>query len=341
MQRLTCRILGWAVAIAFSFLLSSGPAVVADTVRTQTVTLQKGWNAVFLQVYPTNSDPAQVFAQLPVSIVATYFAKHTAVQFISDPAKTSWKKEGWGVWYAPQRADAFLSTLYAILGNRAYLVYAERDYVWNITGQVLFEPVQWQSDSFNLVGFTLDTASPPTFQKFYSGSPAHQPLTIFRLLNSRWTQVFDTVTTPMKDGEACWVYCAGGSDYQGPLGIKTLLANCLEFGDSTSTLDLTMRNDGTVPMDISLFAPSNPALPLAYQVRQVVSGGMNLLTVDLPPKLDLVGQDPRSVNALRLTLRRENMTVHRLTGLLKVVSDCGTIFWVPVAGNRADLITAP
>lgn len=91
-------------------------------------------------------DPATVFAGLPVSIAATYLRAITSVQFIKDPAVIGWKKEGWGVWYAPGRPDGFLSTLFAIDGNRPYLLYAEQECVWQITGCVALEPVRWKND---------------------------------------------------------------------------------------------------------------------------------------------------------------------------------------------------
>ena len=44
----------------------------ADMIRTQSITLHKGWNAVYLQVDPTNSKPAACFQGTPVSIAASY-----------------------------------------------------------------------------------------------------------------------------------------------------------------------------------------------------------------------------------------------------------------------------
>ena len=41
-------------------------------IRTQSITLHKGWNAVYLQVDPTNSKPAACFQGTPVSIAASY-----------------------------------------------------------------------------------------------------------------------------------------------------------------------------------------------------------------------------------------------------------------------------
>src|SRR6478672_5566355 len=95
------------------------PAVSAQTAprRVQTLQLQRGWNAVFLEVIPINTAPASVFAGTPINIVATFLGNQTTVQFIRDPATIGWKKEGWTVWYAPQRPESFLTTLFAIGGH--------------------------------------------------------------------------------------------------------------------------------------------------------------------------------------------------------------------------------
>ena len=83
----------------------------ASTLRTQQIQLQKGWNAVFLEVFPVASAPEAVFSNAPVSIAAAYFPLPNSVEFVRDPSRINWKKEGWGVWYAPRREDAFLSNL--------------------------------------------------------------------------------------------------------------------------------------------------------------------------------------------------------------------------------------
>src|SRR5690242_12244422 len=88
---------------ASSFVVS-GFVAHADTTRTQTISLHKGWNAVQLQVTPDDGTPADVFAGTPIAIVATYFGATTSAQYVQNPTSTEWKKEGWGVWYAPGRA---------------------------------------------------------------------------------------------------------------------------------------------------------------------------------------------------------------------------------------------
>jgi hypothetical protein len=106
------------------FLSLSVNVVLADTLRQQTVNLHKGWNAVFLQVNPTNDSPANCFQGTPVTLVAQFVGNIAGVQYVQNPSTNSVNRQGgWLVWYAPSRPDAFLTQLFALSGNTSYLVY--------------------------------------------------------------------------------------------------------------------------------------------------------------------------------------------------------------------------
>jgi len=99
----------------------------ADIVRVQTISLHKGWNAVFLQVDPTDPKPADCFQGTPVTIAAAYTGAGQTVQFVQNPSTNNiTKSKGWRVWYAPTRQDAFLTQIFQLIGNRPYLIYAEK-----------------------------------------------------------------------------------------------------------------------------------------------------------------------------------------------------------------------
>ena len=54
---------------------------------TQTITLNPGWNAVFLEVQPANPDCDAVFASAPVESVWAWNRRFSSVQFIQDASK--------------------------------------------------------------------------------------------------------------------------------------------------------------------------------------------------------------------------------------------------------------
>jgi hypothetical protein len=313
----------------------------AQLTRRQTLQLQRGWNAVFLEVTPTNTDPATVIHDLPIDIVATFLRADSAVQFIKDPAMIGWKQEGWGVWYAPARPDAFLRTLFALDGNRAYLVHAGQACVWNLEGYVFHEPVRWKADSFNLVGFCLDPQSPPTFEKFFAGSAAHRHHRIYRLMDGHWTLVANPTGTVMRAGEALWVHCRGSSDYQGPLSVKLPAGRqlVLDEGGQAQVVLANAANDPSA-VRIETVGPGG-GLPLTYVVRGITTGRMDDLPLDLPADHRIPTLEPGEQTALRLRVRHERMTAPSQGALLRFSHECGAQVWVPVMARRADLSSNP
>ncbi|MDB6112524.1 MAG: hypothetical protein JWR69_4274, partial [Pedosphaera sp.] len=322
-------------------IIALGSAAHADTVRTQTISLHKGWNAVFLQVTPAILDPAVVFSNTPVAIAAIHLPMETPVEFIQNPGAIQWKKDGWGVWYSPNRPDGFLSSLHAMNGNRSYLLYASQDYTWQVTGAVTFEPTRWKSSSFNLVGFGVSSQSPPTFDKFFAGSTAHQPYRIYRLMDGLWTQVSDPIRTTMRSGEACWIYCKGGSDYQGPLRVKLSAGQGVSFTDAGET-GLAIANESNDPLGVQVQTVSNDAgLPLAYLIRGITQARIDQIAFDLPQTYQLPSLDPGQSTGFWLKLRREQMTNPTQATLLKISADVGVETWIPVTGTRTDLPATP
>jgi hypothetical protein len=323
-------------------LLVAATEVSAQTAprRTQTIQLQRGWNAVYLEVIPLNAAPASVFAGAPVSIVATYLTTETTVQFIRDPASIGWKKEGWGVWYSSSRPDSFLSSLHAIDGQRAYLIQAERASTWTVEGYVEMPRVVWKADSYNFTGFSLDAASPPTFEKFFSGSKAHRTSRIFRLSNDHWTLVTNPTGTVMRAGEAFWIQCQGSSDYQGPLRVQSADGNRLNFGSRTQA-QLVLANESRDPATVSVATVGgSSALPLVYTVRAITDAGTADVDAVLPAIYPFGTVEAGSRGSLRLKVRRDQMNAPTGSTLLKVSNDAGAVVWVPVSAQREDISAA-
>lgn len=324
----------WRLLAAFVVL--STAAANAETTRTQTISLHKGWNAVQLQVTPTDAVPDHVFAGTPIAIATTYFEATTAAQYIQNPTTTEWKKEGWGVWYAPGRADAFLSTLNGVAGNRAYLIFSKQDFTWTVTGEVTFAKIQWKSDAFNLVGFSLDSVAPPTFDKFFAGSTAHRPCRIYQLINDQWVLIANPVQATMKSGEAYWIYCKGGSDYQGPLTV-TLPTGRLALTGSPAEAVMGLSNSGSDPVNINVqTVATDGGLPLSYCIRGITTAKISDLVFDLPQTYSLPTLEAGSSTGIYFRLRRDQMTSATQSALLKISTDSGVQMWVPITGSRND-----
>ena len=324
--------------VGLVFLSLSANVVLANTLRQQTVGLHKGWNAIFLQIDPTNASPADCFQGTPVTLVAQFVGNASVVQYVQNPSTNGISRQsGWLVWYAPGRPDAFLTQLFSLSGNTSYLVYSQSDFSWSVTGNVVIASIAWKPNSFSLVGFSLDDLSPPTFNQFFDGSDEHHPYRIYRLVNDNWTLVDQAQTTQMHSGEAYWIYCKGSSDYQGPLYLKAPVGGTLAMAGA-NPVGVLLANKSKNPLLVRVENVSgSAALPLAFILRAVTETNVVSAAFDLPNPYNMPSFDAGESRGFWLTARTEQMAADTQTGLLKITTDLGTQYWLPVKASRSAL----
>ena len=305
--------------------------------RTQTVTLEKGWNAVWLEVQPTVRSLSEVFEGLPVDIVAGYSQPVSEAQFVKNTAVNIQTLAGWNVWYAPHRADASLSRLHRFSANSGYLVHALDAVALTIQGMVTGDRVRWTPNRFNLVGFSVAAQGGPTFKEFFQGSKAHNHNKIYRLANGVWRQVLAPANETFRSGEAFWIYCDGASEYQGPLTVKAntpvgLILN----GSLQGTLEFSNASPHPLAYSMEQVADNgNAVLPLAAVVIAVSTNAAGPVNMPISLPDGAAAQDFPSLDAgkglsLPIVLRIGEMQSGSYTGMFKVTTDLGTQTWVPI-----------
>lgn len=310
--------------------------------RTQDISLEKGWNAVFVEVQPHQDAPGQVFAGVPVDKVATLFENPVTDQFVTDPGIALGSTSGWGVWYAPELPEAFLKSLDAINGNRGYLVHAKQPCRVSITGSVEVEPTEWRADAFNLVGFSVAELGAPTFAQYFGGSKAHAGQAIYRLVKGRWKKVLQPSAETLRPGEAFWIYCKGPSDFQGPLRVETTSHQGLVLGEESASV--VIRNACTHPLTPTLhhLPAAGPPVPLSIVVRTYGSPAEPVASAATPMPAGpwvqaLPALESGGAVAVPFRCRREAMSQPGQASLLKITTDLGSVHWLPVRGSRDDI----
>ena len=237
------------------------PTLAQDTV-TQDISLDAGWNAVWLDVDPTDRSPAAVFAGLPVEQVWCYFPTERPVEFINDPTSPEFNREGWNV-FIPTGEESVLSDLHAIQPCRPYLIKATSAATWTVTGSPAFKPFNWKPQSFNLVGFPLNpTSGGGTVGAFFLSDPSLREGKKFRLTSAgRWVEMapFDTVNS----GEAYWIFADTASDFNGQIGVDLGGGRSLDFNLEGTRVNFTLRNPTSWPLTVTLSNPN--ALPLSWR----------------------------------------------------------------------------
>jgi len=275
------RLLG---ALVFAWLvgLPAAPSLLAaDQVVTQTVPLVAGWNAIWLEVEPTDDDglqlgPEEVFSNPAIESIASPRPLSGTSEFFADAPGSieSFNEEGWEFWNRTDAPDANNLTL--IFGNRPYLIKVATGTAplgVQVTGKVRFFRPTWNQDRYNLVGFGLEGAR--SFAQFFQPSGGRHPLSkIFKLNpNGNWVPIIGTETIVSR--QAYWVFSNGPSNYMGPVAV--------DFEYSR-----TGRLDYGGPGTLQKVGPGVP--PLELQLAEMVF--TNLGTAAAEPSLDLLSVTP-------------------------------------------------
>lgn len=342
--------------IVFSLLLSSGvvfpgkeavgqiaPSGVGPF-RTQTIALKAGWNAVYLEVEPLDSNPTALFADTPIEIVAAYFRPVSTMEFIENPGQLISNRENWSVWYAPDRDDALLSNLFAIQAHQGYLINVEEDYTWNVKGAPTLGTTRWHPNTYSLVGFQIEASEKPTMASFFANSPAQTPLKIYHMVDGRWALVTEPASTLLEPGRAYWAYSEGASDYSGPLEVTldTGSQGGLLYTETSGARRLVIRNLATHPQTLSfdLSAGNAGLLPMAYEVT-VLNGSdesIKTVTVPLPESFELGPLESGQAFALDLQVNQDLVSQPFMSVLLTIRTDAGMRRQIPIVSIRRDLI---
>jgi hypothetical protein len=224
--------------------------------RTQTLQLNVGWNAVWLEVAPVDVDGAalsvsNVFTSgdCEIDIVALPVEAVGTAEFIVDQSSL-FNQPGWAVWRRDPASGQ--SDLFPVAGNQAYLVHVSKSGVLDgdaagqlvITGDVVFFTPDWVSGSYNLLGFGV--SGTPTFDEFFAGSLLVNgtvgPEQIFRLdsQSGRWEAV-NGETDTMRADEACWMLwplSAASTRYAGPVSMLFSGSRRLNFGPGPGSIEV-------------------------------------------------------------------------------------------------------
>lgn len=318
---------------ALSVLLAFGAAG-ADTTRTQTIDLVRGWNSVFLEVAPEDPAPDAVFAGTPVAQAIAYFPKLSPVLFIQDPDETRWEKSGWHRWAPPGNPEAVLNDLYRIQANKTYILFSTADYTWRITGDPRFRKRKWRPDSFNLVGFHVDESAPPTFAQFFGMSRAHVGLKAYRLIDNQWRRILDPSAANIVSGRAYWVYCDGGSNHQGPLKITLPgSGDGLGFTGPLHEREIEILNNSPNPLSFTVETLPGNEVPLSL-VQKDLTAETVVSYAPFTAYSPASPLEPGETVRVRLAARRKEIEKDAVSGLLKITDDLGDRFYVPVRAEK-------
>lgn len=301
----------------------------------QSFELHPGWNAVFLEVSPDTQSVEAAFAGIPVASVWTWMPTDNTVQFIQNPNEGLDLTSGWMGYFPRPRPEAFLTNLFLLQANRAYLIKLEgtQSVTWNVSGVPSLRSMRWVPDSFNLVGFHVDPQGPPTFGSYFSDRSALEGQPIYRLENNGiWSLVNQPYSNTITPGEAYWVYCDGPTDFDGPLEVSVEWGDTLDFASSLNSQVLVVRNRTVVDVDINLRQLTSQApAPLSMKIEDEDSGRETWASL---PTAYAVPAPAGQELLLKFGVRRAEFTADEVGNILEVTNGIGSRRLVPVDAKR-------
>ena len=330
-----------ALLLVMAILPRNG-ALAATPAVTQNITLQAGWNAIYLEVEPLANAPALVFRQLPAgSNVWAWTGKNSPVQFIQDTSEAAIGAPKWLAIFTAA-SESPLNNLFAITANSAYLIHipsGRPNQTIQIEGRPTIKPRSWIPDAFNLTGYGF-TSTPPTFGEFFTPSNSHKNQAIYRLNNSSgaWELVSNPSATSMVSGEAFWIYCQSGSEYQGPLTVSANNADGLDYGIGVTLLNLTLSNTTSTDKSVSITQLSSSS-PVAVAYRSYDSASGKISTPPLSG-MPVVTVKAGGSSVVTLAVQRGSFT-GAAASVLEVTDGQGSRIRVPVTATSNPTASYP
>jgi len=355
------------VTALFASLLACTSAVAQYT--SQTFPLESGWNSIYLEVDPVDSNASAVFG-LPVIGAVWSLADQPLFEAAarcddltnpSDPNCQPFDSTHWRVWVPGNEA---VTTLRVIRGGTAYLVRATGSASLVVVGKPNPKTTTWVSGMNNFVGFHVDPAGPPTIATYLAPSPIHAGAVVFRVQpNGSLASV--PLTQAIEPGRAYYVRASAAGAYDGPVSVDDMTLRGLNFALTLVDHSMTVENRanaartisvsliaslpapagavpakiGDVPLDwLELRSTDNGEDQRPYEWRQFGSGS------SAPLALAATGA-PSARRSLRISVDRARISTvtgpnESYQGILSVTDGVGFRRLVPVSaqlGSRAGL----
>ena len=243
---------------------------------TQTVSLVKGWNAVYLQVSSDLMCQA-LFTNTPVKAVQQ-FNPVLSAQYENSPAQPLQRAPEWLTWQSGG-SNALPPTLFSLRAGLAYLISNDAPYTLVLTGQVENISRTWRADDWHLTGFDVAPGSGLTFAQYLGTEMEH--IAKLQRVDSDGVSRDIASSTAIERGRAYWIKTKGKLDFDAPVPIDGGI--WLNASDATATLTVSNRSSSvsnTVTFTLTDSLLSSNAVPLmrwidsegAYQTVPVNTG---------------------------------------------------------------------
>ncbi len=239
--------------LAVSLLLLSLVSLPSLAVHIEeTMTLAKGWNAIYLESTPTNAACADFFAGAPVERVASYQsdAYSSTRQLADDGTEIAQKPISYNVWV---RGDEEASTMASLAGGRVYMIYTTDNWSTNFFGVPAAPRLTWRATSgdtgfMNLAGVSARPGATVTARAYFGEGPfgaasgAAYKVGGTKTDAPTFLSLGITSTPKVNAGKAYALTATKDGAWPGVIGVSS---DSVYFGADANFASITVRNCGT------------------------------------------------------------------------------------------------
>jgi len=249
-------------------LAASGHAQYAS----QSVTLAKGWNAVYLQVEPADARCEVVFGDWPVASVSLYNMAELYDRYVDNPSEPLNSPDDFLTWSpgVPAGANGFNQ----VVAGQSYLIYAKAGCARTLTGRPAVPRIQWvpSTNACNLVGFRCDGSA--TFGTYLSGAGFDAgKLEVYAVSGTNSARPtllrvggFSGLNTArVEAGKSYFVACDKVSSFSGPVKVFPEGTGGLSFPTNSAYQTLRMKNENGAALTVTLALTGSAAAPSGAQ----------------------------------------------------------------------------
>ena len=250
------------LAVVAVAAMSAGAQVLSE----QTLTLKRGWNALYMEVSPTQTLD-EVFADWPVTSVGFYdpaaflatrqFAKGYDTEGLSATAISMWRRDFPDLTEVKSIPPG--SVCIAFNTNKTASVVmlkgvsAAPRITWHVTDT---------NEVYNYVGFSLQQGAKVLPMDYLEGFAGASSIRSIYSIGGNSAAKSPTIapieaTTKVADGDVLLVASTEQSDWSGVLNVSPM--HGLDFGSESTKQTLTIRNDGKETRTVAIDAILDPS----------------------------------------------------------------------------------
>lgn len=218
----------------------------------ETITLTKGWNAIYLESTPTNAACAEFFAGAPVERVASYHSDaYSSTRQIADDGTTIEQKPvSYSVWVP---GDDAASTMASLVGGRTYMIYASDSWTTNFFGVPAAPQQTWRATAddaslVNLAGVSIPAGEVVSAKAYFGEGPFGTVSgTAYKISGKdsaapKFLSMMVSSKPQMRGGGAYALTAETDADWPGVIGVQ---GRGLFFGAQANYASIAVKNCGT------------------------------------------------------------------------------------------------